>query len=68
MQFSQIALFIVCNIFLSSCGYLFEMILHVKDAAWGFDTYHFTFSDKSLRVLCLDIWNKVLETLNAELS
>ena len=54
--------------FFSSYGYLFEMILHVKDVSWGYDIYRLTFDDKSLRVLCVHIWNQVLKTLTTELS
>ena len=33
IQFIQNVIFISCNIFVSSHGYLFEMILHVKDVS-----------------------------------
>ena len=31
---------LVATFLFLSYGYQFEMILHVKDMAWGFDIYH----------------------------
>ena len=60
-QFSQ-NVFYWLQHFFSSYGYLFEVIL--QDVSWGFDIYHLTFGDKSLRVY-LPVSNKVLKTLKA---
>ena len=57
-HFSQNVLFIWCNIY---C-YQFDLIFMLNYVSGGFEIYHLTFGDKTLRVLCLDIWKQVLET------
>ena len=66
-HFCQNVLFIGCNVFFSSHGYLFELIFHVKDVSWGFGIYPLTSGDETLRLLCLDIWSQTFETLKVEL-